>query len=458
MAPTVAVAHYPEGAGHATRMLAIAEAIEDAGGTVRMAGGGAGTEFVALNGYDEFEPTVVDYIGDYQDGSVWRTATRSLPASVDRIADYRAWLSATEPDALVTDDMFAAIAATRCDVPLYVLKHDMPGLYDDLLERTGAGVHTRFQLSAAREFFYPVVWPESGADPPRATRIPPVALDGEPPVRDGYDVVVVPSHYSSLSRIADHLRRQGYDVLDVSDESWEPVESLLPYLRGADAVVCSGYSTVMDAAVAGTPCVVHPATDEQDAVAEWLERFDVTGFAVAPDPIDVLDAVAAPPDPPAFENGAEFIARRVTTDLCDPDPYAAEEVDGAEEIDGTGAVDGTEVQATDPEAAAGMARANAPVATGSRLASFAAVPALAAACLVTTGSLLSPSRAGRSVAGTVARGVGGLRTAGGHLRRAGGRVAGAVAGAVTDALSAGRDGCGDAVGRVRRVVPDRSPF
>ncbi|MFC7196815.1 hypothetical protein ACFQL4_22785 [Halosimplex aquaticum] len=232
MPPTVAVAHYPEGAGHATRMLAVAEAIESAGGSVRMAGGGAGREFVALNGYDEFEPTTVDYIDTYQDGSLWRAATRSLPASLGRIADYQAWLSATEPDALVTDDMFAAMAATRCDVPLYVLKHDMPGLYDDAVERAGARFHTLFQLSAAREFFYPVVWPGSEADPERATRIPPVALDGDPPVRDEADVVVVPSHYSSLSRIADHLRRQGYDVLDVADEDWDPVASLLPYIRG----------------------------------------------------------------------------------------------------------------------------------------------------------------------------------------------------------------------------------
>ncbi|PSQ30985.1 hypothetical protein BRD06_01585, partial [Halobacteriales archaeon QS_9_67_15] len=280
MPPTVAVTHYPEGAGHATRMAAIAKAIEANGGTVRMAGGGAGTEFVAL--------------------------------------DYRAWLSATDPDALVTDDMFAAIAASRCDVPLYVLKHDMPGLYDDLAERTGARFHTRFQLSSASEFFYPVVWPESSADPDRATRVPPVALDGQAPVEDGPDVVVVPSHYSSLSRIAEHLDRQGYDVLDVADDDWEAVPSLLPYIRAADVVVCSGYSTIMDAAVAGTPCVVHPATDEQDAVADWLERFEVTGFTVAPDPIDVLDAVAAPPPAPNFRNGATVIARRVLTDRPRP--------------------------------------------------------------------------------------------------------------------------------------------
>jgi UDP:flavonoid glycosyltransferase YjiC (YdhE family) len=89
MPSTVAVAHYPEGAGHATRILAVAEALESSGAAVRMAGGGAGTEFVALNGYDEFEPTTVDYLDTYQGGSTWQVVSQSLPASLGRIADYR---------------------------------------------------------------------------------------------------------------------------------------------------------------------------------------------------------------------------------------------------------------------------------------------------------------------------------------------------------------------------------
>ncbi|WP_340099500.1 hypothetical protein [Salinibaculum salinum] len=426
MPPDIAVAHYPEGAGHATRMLAIAEALEAAGGSVRMAGGGAGSEFVALNGYDEFEPTVVDYIDTFQGGSMWQVASQSVPASLGRIADYHAWLSATEPDALVTDDMFAAMAATRCGVPLYVLKHDMPGLYDGVAERTGARFHTLFQLSAAREFFYPVVWPQSGADPARATRIPPVALDGEPAVQDEADVVVVPSHYSSLSRIADHLRRQGYDVLDVADNDWEAVPSLLPYIRGADVVVCSGYSTIMDAAVAGTPCVVHPATDEQDAVADWLERFDVTGFTVAPDAIDVLDAVADPPETPDFDNGATYIAENVMADLRDPDPYA----------------EPSPAEPSDAESDVGCA---------SRLGSLRTIPTLAAVCTVAAVSFVSPTRLGH-VAGKTGRRVAGAgRRAGGAIHR----VGQATTDAIASGLSTATDGCLDALDRCRRGLAGR---
>jgi hypothetical protein len=319
--PSIAVIHYPEGVGHATRMVAIANALKTRGADVAVGGGGAGTEFAALNGYDVIEPTPVDFIDTYQDGSLWQTLRHSVPASLGRIADCQAWLTRTEPEAVITDDMFAAIAATRCDVPLYVLKHDMPALYGDPLERTGAGVHTLFQLSAAREFFYPVVWPGSEADPDRATRVPPVALEGTSAVQTAADVVVVPSHYSSLQQVTTHLRRQGYDVVNVAEDDWEAVPSLLPYIREANCVVCSGYSTIMDAAVAGTPCVIHPATDEQAAVADWIQQFDVPGFTVAPAPIDVLDAVAAPPDAPAFPNGATVIARRVLADVRDPDPY-----------------------------------------------------------------------------------------------------------------------------------------
>ena len=354
--------------------------------------------------------------------------------------EYKAWLAATEPDALVTDDMFAAMAADRCDIPLYVLKHDMPGLYDDVTERAGARFHTLFQLSAAREFFYPVVWPESTVDPGRATRVSPVALDGERTVGDGPDVVVVPSHYSSLSRLATHLRRQGYDVLDVADEEWDAVPSLLPYIRAADCVVCSGYSTIMDAAVAGTPCVVHPATDEQRAVADWLERFDVTGFAVAPEPLDVLDAVADPPDAPSFTNGATVIARRVMTDLRNPDPYASP------------ASDGVGVDAR-PEP--------------SRLRSLAAVPTLAVISAVTVGSVVAPSRVlskGRAAVGRVGKAATRLVRDG----AAGGRtVAATAAGKIRTgctwtghhtqrALAAGTSQCQAAINRCREDMKVRS--
>jgi UDP:flavonoid glycosyltransferase YjiC (YdhE family) len=103
-------------------------------------------------------------------------------------------------------------------------------------------------------------------------------------------------------------------VTVIGDHEWGPVPSLLPVLRRADAVVCSGYSTVMEAAVAGTPCVVAPATNEQRGIASRLEP--VAGFAAAETPADVTRAVDEVGTPPSFANGVAAIAERVVDDLA----------------------------------------------------------------------------------------------------------------------------------------------
>ncbi|WP_338741557.1 hypothetical protein [Haloplanus salilacus] len=350
--PSIAVVHYPEGAGHATRMLAVANALADAGAEVSVAGGGAGQAFVALNGYDAFEPTAVDYIDTYQGGSLRGVLARSLPATTARVTELVRWLRETDPDAVVTDDMFAAMAAVRTDTRLYALKHDLPALYDDRIERAGAAFHTDVQRTAAERLFYPAVWPRTESEPDGVTRVPPVALTGaaEPEPRDVADVFVVPSHYSELDRIAGTLDAPDYDVTNVADDDWETTPSLLPYLRAADLVICSGYSTVMDAAVAETPCIVHPATDEQRAVADRIERFDLDGFAVAETPFDVVEAVTAPPGAPNYENGADRIARSVLRDV---------ETEAPDETEGDADPETGRVRAAAATATEGLARVGA---------------------------------------------------------------------------------------------------
>ncbi|WP_338035775.1 hypothetical protein [Halomicrobium salinisoli] len=431
MTPEIAVAHYPEGAGHATRMLAVAKALERGGATVRLAGGGAGTVFVERNGYEEYEPTPVDYIDTYQGGSLRQVFAESVPKTASRVTDYIAWLRETEPDALLTDDMFAAMAALRTDVPLYVLKHDVPALYDDRVERAGATFHTVFQHAAARDFFYPTVWPLSASDPEGVTRVPPVALDGDAHERGSHDVVVVPSHYSELDRIADVLERQGLDVVDVGSDEWDAVPSLLPYIRQADVVVCSGYSTVMDAAVAGTPCVVHPATDEQAAVGDWIERFDVDGFTVAEEPLDVVEAVASPPDAPAFENGAAVIADAVLDDLAERAPDEATAGPGGPGEPG-------ESDAARPDAAGddggATAAATGRIAATARGAADRAVAATAAVGTALRASVLRGRRYAAAAGRTIASGATALaRRIAAACRRvlaAAGSAAAAVAGRI----------------------------
>ncbi|RJT00799.1 glycosyltransferase [Halococcus sp. IIIV-5B] len=338
MIPTVAVAYYPEGAGHATRMLAVAAALEARGAQVTLAGGGPGARFVEHNDYDQFEPAGVDFIGDYQGGSLLDVLVHSLPNSARRVADYVGWLRRESPDALITDDMFAAMASEFVDIPLYICSHNASSYYDAVIEQGFTWLLHRHQIHAAEAFLYPAIWPPDHGDPPGITHVPPIALDlssdgrvrsptGEPTrvLADGSaavpndagtpepsEVLVVPSAYSTgFGELAERLREAGHDVTLVGGPDWECVPALLPYLRAADKVVCSGYSTVMEAAVAGTPCVVYPFTDEQHGVSRVIERTGLDGFQVEHSIRHVVRAVGQPLDAPEYENGAARTAAAV---------------------------------------------------------------------------------------------------------------------------------------------------
>jgi hypothetical protein len=328
--PAVAVVHYPEGAGHATRMLGVARALERRGATVSVAGGGPGTRFVRRNGYDPYEPTVVDFIESYQYGR-GAVIGDDLPKAVRRVRDLVRWLRREAPDAVVTDDMFAAMAAPLAGVPLYVLTHNAPSLYDDALERVATDWLTRLQVALARTFFYPAVWP-AGGDPTGVERVGPVALPAPTPEAPAGaappagttldpdpdldpDVLLVPSAYSDDQRnLVARLEAAGREVTSVGDPDWEPLPSLLPVVERANVVVCSGYSTVMEAAVAGTACVVRPFTDEQYGVGRLLSP--VEGFRVAHSPGGVVRAAASTPDPTPMDNAVGAVADRVLADLC----------------------------------------------------------------------------------------------------------------------------------------------
>ena len=315
----IAVAHYPEGAGHATRMLAVGRAFEERGCAIHLAGGGPGTRFVELNGYETVEPTRVDFIGDFQGGSLRAVATGSTPDALRRVREFVRWLRRTRPDAVVTDDMFAAMAAPIAGVALYVVTHNAPGYYRTLAERAGAAVLTRGQVLAARAFYFPTAWPPDPVDPAGTERVGPIALDVAcPPARPDPGVVVVPSHYGDgYDALEERLRAAGHPVTQVGGPDWEPVRALLPTLRAADAVVCSGYSTVMEAAVAGTPRVVFPFTSEQRGVARVMERAGRPGTAVARTVGGVAAAVdrVAGTAPSPVENAAGTVADAVLRDL-----------------------------------------------------------------------------------------------------------------------------------------------
>jgi len=321
----VGVVYYPEGQGHATRMLGIVQALERRGADVHIAGGGPGTRFVELQGYDVYRATAVEFIRDYQYRSpaLLYVLTRSFPDSCQRMHDLYRWLKRTSPDVLITDDMFAAVAATITRTPFYIVSHNAMSLYDAVLDQAITWGFNRYQQAVSREFLYPAVWPPLEDDPARVRRIPPIALELASDAGDApgeLDVLLVPSFYSEgYAEMAERLRGEGYRVRHVGGEDWVPVPALLPWVRAADVVVCSGYSTVMEAAVAGTPCVVWPFTDEQEGVARKIERSGVGGFRVERSLAHAIDGVESPPPPPPDSpNGVDRVAEVVLEEDARP--------------------------------------------------------------------------------------------------------------------------------------------
>lgn len=300
----IAIAHYCEGGGHGPRMLAVGKALEDRGHEICIAGGGPGAKFVEINGYEEFKPEKVDFIEDYEKG-LHMTFMNSTPKSVKRVRDYISWLKREEPDVVVTDDMFAGLACVLMRKKFYFIGHDTSDIYSDYTASLGTWGWNKFFDKFAEDFFQPAVWED-----PKYSGVGPMALEIEKDVRQDIEALLIPSAYSeSIEEIEEKLKDTGRDVTVVGGKDWELQESLQPFIDEADLVVCSGYSAVMEASVAGTPCIILPETAEQKGVTELIDR---KGFRKASNPEEVIELADEIEEPEKQENGAEQIAEKIT--------------------------------------------------------------------------------------------------------------------------------------------------
>lgn len=313
-AGSVALAHAPEGAGNATRMLAIAVELVDRGREVAVAGGGPGTSFLRSNGFEPFEPTTVDFTGRRQ-SSLPGALAATAPRARRRLRDFLGWLRERRPAVVLTDDPFAALAATRLRIPFFRLDHATAADFDATFERLGYGLFNRYSLWAGEAFLYTCLRPDRA--PPGVVPVGPVAYEpADPEPVDPFDVLVVPGTFSTeFGTLADRLRDAGRSVRLVGGPNWEPVPAMYPYAAAADAVVCTGFSSIAEATVAGTFCVVHPVLDCQRGIADRIARHGVAGVAVADSLDAAFDAAREPGPAPAVANGTGAVADAIETRL-----------------------------------------------------------------------------------------------------------------------------------------------
>ncbi|AQL43890.1 hypothetical protein BV210_14775 [Halorientalis sp. IM1011] len=311
MTEKVAIVYWCDGAGHAARAIPVAKELQSRGVDVAMAGGGKGKKFVEINGFDHPGLTTVTVEGSTPVEFLEHTAFDLVPSAAKRMKEVYQWLETEDPDTLITDDVFAGLAAAKLGIEFYRIDH----LTEDLLDPVWRGplaIYNKISLQFAEGIIVTSLWADE-PDPEGITRVGPLAQEGKVEEEvEPFDVLINPgTHGENFDEIRERLEADGLHVRSVTDDDWDITPAMTPYTGAADVVVCTGFSSIADTVVAGTPCVIYPFLPFQEALAEEAEQKSIDGIAHAADVTEVVESVRRFRDSdesPEYENGAPEFA------------------------------------------------------------------------------------------------------------------------------------------------------
>lgn len=310
MVEKVAIVYWCDGAGHAARSIPVAQELESRGVEVTVAGGGQGKPFVEMNGYEHPDLTTVAVKGNTPLSFLKHTLFDLVPSSTRRFVEVNRWLKEEDPDLLVTDDVFAGLAAAAQGIEFYRTDHLTPGMLDfrwDIPLR----IYDKISLLFCEKIIVTTLWKEEDT-PEGFELVGPLAQEGDEKVEE-YDVLLNPgTHGENFEEIRRSLEERGLEVKMVGSDDWEIKPSMTPHTEAASCVVCTGYSSIADTVVGGTPCVVHPFLPFQRSLAEKAEQKGTKGVVKADSVDRVVEAAErccnGGIEAPEYENGAkEFV-------------------------------------------------------------------------------------------------------------------------------------------------------
>jgi len=307
MVEKAAIVYWCDGAGHAARSIPVAQELESRGVEVSVAGGGQGKPFVEMNGYEHPDLTTVAVKGNTPLSFLKHTLFDLVPSSARRLREVNRWLKEEDPDVLVTDDVFAGLSAAAQGIEFYRIDHLTPGMLDlrwDVFLR----MYDRTSLVFCEKIIVSTLWKEEDA-PEGFELVGPLAQEGDEEVEE-YDVLLNPgTHGENFEDIRQRLEGRGLEVKRVGSDDWEIKPSMTPHTEAASCVVCTGYSSIADTVVGGTPCVVYPFLPFQKSLAEKAERKDTTGVMKADTVEEVVESAErccnGEVEDPEYGNGAE---------------------------------------------------------------------------------------------------------------------------------------------------------
>lgn len=315
MSLKLGIVYWCDGAGHAARAIPVAKEIESRGIELAIAGGGPGARFVDLNGFDQPGLTHVAVKGDGPISFLKHTFGSLVPNIFSRTREIGSWMEEEDPDVVVTDDLFAMLVAIKQGREFHRIDHVTPSLFG-LKWRIPSKIYNKLSLIFGEQIIVTSLW-KGEEDPEGYTRVDPLAQEGKSDENiEEYDVLINPgTHGEKFDLIRERLEEKGLTVRAVGDDDWDTKPSMTPYTEKAEVTVCTGFSSIADSVVAGTPCVIYPFLPFQKALAKEAERRDVNGIDTASDVQEVVERVEYFIDnqeDPEYENGAREFVDAVT--------------------------------------------------------------------------------------------------------------------------------------------------
>lgn len=302
----------PEGAGHASRSIAIANELKRESVEIWFAGSGKGLEFVKANKFPYYEVENLRFHKHIMGGNYGNAFFKFPHKVLKQIKVYKK--IADDFDLVVSDTNLPSIVApVIAGTPLIYLSHDLPRLHSSggLIVK----IMNRFALHFSKEFIFPNIFLEKGDLPPKVNEVGPLAHVKNESV-EKTDVFMVPSQFGRLDfgLLKKELEKSGLKVRTTSEKDWKTAPNLYPFVNAASKVICSGYSTLMECSLAGTPTIIIPKTPEQEFIGEKLS--EVEGFHLVRSENEALELVEKDLNPPSgFDNGAEKAAEIIHSHL-----------------------------------------------------------------------------------------------------------------------------------------------
>lgn len=302
----------PEGAGHASRSIAIAKDLDSEEIDIYFAGAGSGLEFIRQNDFPYFEVSNLSFHEPLIKSNYRRLIFDFLPTFLKKIEEYRKLVK--KFDLVVSDNDYPSVLASISTGAQFVyISHDLGDFYP--AGGTVVEIWNKFSRHFSAEFIFPNIFLREEKLSKRVKEVGPLAHVENSQVKD-LDVLLVPSQFGSqeFQLIRNRLEKWGIRVKSITGGDWKIAPNLYPFIKSASKVICSGYSTLMECSLASTPPIILPKTPEQKFLAKSLK--DKEGFYVASSAEEALKLVDENlKHPRGFSNGVRKTSKIIRNKL-----------------------------------------------------------------------------------------------------------------------------------------------